>query len=76
MAMIKVRAKRLGYDGFKRRREGEVFAIDDKNLSKGWPKDSSWLERLDGRPTPPKAEAAKPSAPPPATPQGSSDDVI
>lgn len=34
--MMKVRATRLGYYGDKRRREGVVFAIDEKDFSRKW----------------------------------------
>jgi len=65
---MKVRAKELGFDGFCRRRPGDVFELKDpKNFSK------SWMEKIDDngrvvRPT--KSPASAPESVP------ATDDVI
>lgn len=42
--MVKVKAKRMGYYDYERRREGDVFEVPEELLS------AEWMERLDGKP--------------------------
>jgi hypothetical protein len=50
---MKVKATQLGYYGNRRRREGEVFHVEDKLFSE------SWMLKLEGGGSPPPVQAAE-----------------